>query len=366
MTQSIPNKILALVLPQFGYAVESCHITLLGNGLINNTYLVKAADKTFVLQRLNQQVFNAPLQVTNNADLISSHLKLKSANQNYALTPVYQLRSKDDNNYVKVQEQYWRSLDYIPHCYTVESITNVEQASAVANAFAQFSNALTDFNSENLAEIIAQFHDLSMRIKQFEQAIEQSSGKLLISAQTSVEFIQSQHIFIKSIAEITQKLPLRVTHNDTKINNLLFSQETNKPIAVIDLDTCMAGYLMHDFGDMVRTCCASIAEDSDDLDNMTIDFEMIIALTNAYVAGFNGSLSTIEQTSLLFGIKLMPFMLSVRFLTDFLNGDIYFKTTYAAHNLVRAKNQLHLYKLFTQQEALLTEIVLSTPVPPVS
>ena len=359
MTQSITNKILALVLPKFGYSIEHCQISLLGNGLINNTYLVKTIDKTFVLQCLNQQVFTTPLNVTNNADQISSHLKVKSDNGRYALTPICQLHTTDNKNHVVVQGQYWRSLHYISDCYTVESITNAEQGSAVANAFAQFAAALSDFDSENLAEIIPQFHDLSLRIAQLNQAIDNASEPLLISAQASIKFIQSQQAFVEIIADMTKSLPLRVTHNDTKINNLLFSKKTNKPVAVIDLDTCMAGYLMHDFGDMVRTCCPSIAEDSADLDNMSIDWDMLTALTSAYVAGFNGAISEIERTSLLFGIKLMPFMLSTRFLTDFLNGDRYFKTTYASHNLVRAENQLQLYKLFCQQETLLTDIVLS-------
>lgn len=361
MTSALPYKLLAQVLPQFGYAIDDCKITLLGNGLINNTYLVQTANKTFVLQCLNQQVFKAPLQVTHNADLISAHLKIKSDHKSYPLTPIYQLRSIDNKNHVKVQGQYWRSLHYIPQCYTLESITNLDQASAVASAFAQFTAAFSDFDSENLAEIIVNFHDLSMRIKQFQQALANAADTLLIAAQTSINFVQSQQDFIDSIAEITKDLPLRVTHNDTKINNLLFSKATKQPVAVIDLDTCMPGYVMHDFGDMIRSCCASIAEDSAELGNMSLNFDILTALTNAYIAGFNGSLSEIERKSLIFGIKLMPFMLSIRFLTDFLNGDQYFKTTYASHNLVRAKNQLQLYRLFCQQETLLTNIVLSAP-----
>ena len=320
---------------------------------------MQAGDNTFVLQRLNQQVFTAPEQVINNADLISTHLKAKCVNNDYALTPIWQLRNQENCNHVKVQGQYWRALHYIDSCYTVEAITNIEQASDVASAFAQFTNALSDFDSNSLAEIIPQFHDLSMRVKQLTQALANTSDKLRQQAQAPIDFIQSQQAFIDTITEIVAKLPLRVTHNDTKINNLLFSKVTNKPVAVIDLDTCMPGYLMHDFGDMVRTCCASIAEDSAALDTMVIDFDVLTALAQSYIAGFNGSLAKVEQTSLLLGIKLMPFMLSIRFLTDFLNGDKYFKTTHATHNLVRAENQIHLYKLFYQQDTLLTNIILS-------
>tara|TARA_R110000737_G_scaffold13690_1_gene29575 strand:+ start:4816 stop:5898 length:1083 start_codon:yes stop_codon:yes gene_type:complete len=357
MTQKSPKNSLALVLTQLGYALENCQVSLLGNGLINSTYLVKANDKSFVLQKLNQQVFPSPEQVINNADLISRHLQAKCAVDEYALMPIGQLRSQDNNNHVNVQGQYWRGLDYIENCYTLESIANIEQASDVASAFAQFTNALSDFDSENLAEIIPQFHDLSMRVKQLSQAIANCSDTIPSKAQATIDFMLSQQDFIDSVAEIIRELPLRVTHNDTKINNLLFSKETNKPVAVIDLDTCMAGYLMHDFGDMVRSCCASIAEDSAELDAMVIDFDILAALTKAYIAGFNGALTSLEQTSLLLGIKLMPFMLSIRFLTDYLNGDKYFKTTYPRHNLVRAENQLHLYKLFCQQDTRLTAIV---------
>ena len=358
MPHVTPDKILALVLPQFGFTLEDCKVSRLGNGLINNTFLVQSADQKFVLQCLNQQVFKTPQQVTDNADLISAHLQIKYENNSYPLTPVFQRRNIDNSNHVKVQGQYWRSLHYIPQCYTLESIANVEQASSVASAFAQFTAALSDFNSEKLAEIIPQFHDLAMRIEQLHQAIENTSEPLLLSAKAQLKVIESQQDFIKNIANTTAALPLHVTHNDTKINNLLFSEATNKPIAVIDLDTCMAGYLMHDFGDMVRTCCVSIAEDSAELDKMVINFDMLGAITEAYIAGFKGLLSESEQSSLIQGIKLMPFMLSIRFLTDFLNGDTYFKTSYATHNLVRAKNQLHLYQLFCQHEALLTEIVL--------
>tara|TARA_R110000787_G_scaffold29049_1_gene79068 strand:+ start:12363 stop:13487 length:1125 start_codon:yes stop_codon:yes gene_type:complete len=360
MTQNLPHNILALVLAQFGYTREECNISLLGNGLINHTYLVQTQHKTFVLQCLNQQVFTGPEQVTDNVDLISEHLLTQSSNKNYALMPIWQLRSQNNKNHVKIQGQYWRALHYIEDCYTLESITTSEQASFVGNAFAQFTNALGNFNSQKLADIIPQFHDLSTRITQLNQAVKKTSNTLLLQAHSNINFIKSQKNFIDEITAITKNLPLRVTHNDTKINNLLFSNKTNRPIAVVDLDTCMAGYLMHDFGDMVRSCCASIAEDSAELDKMSINIDILTALTKAYIAGFNGTLAKVEINSLLLGIKLMPLMLGIRFLTDFLNGDNYFKTRYATHNLVRAENQLHLYKLFCQQEDLLADIVLST------
>ena len=357
MTKTIPNKTLASVLAQFGHTVAACHISALGNGLINSTYLVTTPNNRFVLQHINQDVFTKPEQVITNADLLSAHLSAKSAENSYALTPIWQLPSKSNKSHVIVEKQYWRALHYIDNSYTVETVRNSKQASSVASAFAHFANALNDFDASQLADIIPQFHDLSMRVTQLEQAIASSTTPLLTQAQSNIDFIRSQQIFIDSIAEITTALPLRVTHNDTKINNLLFSHRNNEPIAVIDLDTCMAGYLMHDFGDMVRSCCSSIAEDSAELDDMSIDFDILTALTSAYIAGFKGTLTEIEHSSLLVGIKLMPFMLSMRFLTDFLNGDKYFKSDYATHNLVRAQNQLQLYKLYRQHDERLKNII---------
>ena len=355
------KEALSVVLEEFGYSQKNCSVMPLGNGLINSTYLVKVNNKNFVLQHLNKHVFKSPEQVTNNADYISQHLKAKHDKKQYALQPIWQYQTKNKQNHVKVNSEYWRSLHCIENCYTIETIENNEQAKLVANAFAQFTSALTDFDSQLLVDIIPDFHNLSARLAQLHTAIDESSNELIAQAQSTLKFITAQQSFCQQVSTLIKQLPLRVTHNDTKINNLLFNRETNKPAAVIDLDTCMSGYLMHDFGDMVRSCCSSISEDSADVANMSINFDILTALTDAYIAGFNGSLSETERSSLLFGVKLMPLMLGIRFLTDFLNGDKYFKTSYATHNLVRAKNQLHMYKLFCQQNNLLTEIVLSTP-----
>jgi hypothetical protein len=356
------KEALSVVLEEFGYTPNKCSVTPLGNGLINSTYLIKVNSKSFVLQHLNKHVFRSPAQVTNNADHISQHLKAKHDKNQYALQLIWQYQTKKKQNHVKINDEYWRSLHCIENCYTIETIENNDQAKLVANAFAQFTSALTDFDSQLLVDIIPDFHNLSARLAQLENAIDESSSKLIEQAQSTLDYIATQQCFCQDVATLIKQLPLRVTHNDTKINNLLFHSKTNKPVAVIDLDTCMSGYLMHDFGDMVRSCCSSISEDSAELADMSINFDILTALTDAYIAGFNGSLSEIEHKSLLFGVKLMPLMLGIRFLTDFLNGDKYFKTSYAIHNLVRAKNQLHMYKLLCQQDSLLAEIVLPTQV----
>ena len=361
MIPSQEKTALSFVIEEFGYTPKDCHVTPLGNGLINTTYLVKTNNESFVLQHLNKHVFKSPEQVTNNADYISQHLKAKRSKNQYALQPIWQHQTKSKQNHVNINGEYWRSLHCIENCYTIETIENNEQAKLVANAFAQFTSALTDFDSKLLVDIIPDFHNLSARLNQFENAIKQASVERQQQAASIIGYIHSQEKFCEEVNDLNNVLPLRVTHNDTKINNLLFSYDSHKPKAVIDLDTCMAGYLMHDFGDMIRSCCSSIAEDSAEIANMSINFNTLTALTEAYLDGFSETLSEIEQHSLITGVKLMPFMLSIRFLTDYLNGDQYFKTQYPEHNLVRAKNQMQLYKLFCQHQARLTEIILGKP-----
>lgn len=349
--------LLSEVLPHYGCSTDNSIITRFDNGLINTTYLVESLDKKFVLQRINKNVFQHPEQVINNAEFINSHLLIKKAHGEYLLEPIVQLPNNIQQTSVIINGEYWRAIKYIPDCYTVESVSCAEQAAQVASAFAQFTAALSDLSATKMAEIIPDFHNLSYRIKQLNDAIETNHNNRLNKCKSLVEFCQQQKSFINEVATITTKLPIHVTHNDTKINNLLFSNQTKKPIAVIDLDTCMPGYLMNDFGDMVRTCCSTIPEDGKNLEKMSIRMDVFIALANAYIGNFKTNITSLEKQSLIIGAQLLPFMVGVRFLTDYLNGDSYFQTKYSEHNLDRAKNQLHLYKLLKEKKDELSEII---------
>ena len=174
-----------------------------------------------------------------------------------------------------------------------------------------------------------------------------------------VNFCFDQVNFIKKVAEFVAVLPVQVTHNDTKINNLLFNSESKKPIAVIDLDTCMPGFIMHDFGDMVRTCCSTLPEDGVELKDMQIRMDIFEALAASYIESFAGKITQLERESLIIGAQLLPFMIGIRFLTDYIDGDNYFHTNHATHNLERAKNQLHFFQLLHAAEDELTNLVNS-------
>lgn len=358
-TTNLDLSILEHVLAQYAISIKDCDISTLGHGLINTTLLIKSPCKNIVLQRINHKVFPQPTQVTDNADLLYQHLLIQKNQNQFPLTPIEQYKTVEHNNHVKINNEYWRALSYINNSLTYEKITSTEQAFDLGKAFATFTSALSQFKSETLHTIIPNFHDLSGRIKALERSQKTPKQNREKDTFALSEFIFSQQTFIKQVADIILKVPLRVTHNDTKLNNLLFDRITGKPCAVIDLDTCMPGYLMHDFGDMIRSCCSTSAEDDEQLSNMRIKLNTIKILTSGFYAGFSTPLSTVEKQSLLIGIKLMPFMLGIRFLTDYLNGDQYFQTQYTHHNLVRAKNQLHLYKLFCQHQNLLNDIVMN-------
>jgi len=358
MIKVVDNETLNQVLAHYRCSIDNCTVSPLGNGLINDTYLVSNGQANFVLQRINKNVFKSPKDVINNAELINKHLLSKRHNNLYSLSPIWQISTINDQSLViDENNQYWRAIHYIPNCFTVEKVETPEQAKQVGSAFAQFTSALSDFPATSLTESIPDFHNLSKRINSLRTVIKADVHGRLSSCQQLVDFCFSAQTFIDEVEQLIQQLPIQVTHNDTKINNLLFCAKSNQPLAVIDLDTCMPGYLMHDFGDMVRTCCSNLPEDGTDLPNMKVRFDIYSALSQGYIEAFGDKMSELEQQSLVIGAQLLPFMIGVRFLTDYLEGDNYFHVKHENHNLERAKNQLNLYRLLHEDRKKLNEIM---------
>ncbi len=348
------------VLKHFKSSSLGYSISPLGNGLINHTYLVKTVDKPFVLQRINEHVFRQPWLVTRNADLINQHLLLKKQQGHYPLVTISQLTNTKKDTLLKLDSGYWRAIEFIPCSYSVEVVETPEQAESVANAFAEFNAALSDFPADELSEIIPNFHHLAHRLKLLTEVINADKAQRKSQCTTLIDYCFEQQDFINEVANLITILPIKVTHNDTKINNLLFSSHTHQAIAVIDLDTCMPGFLMHDFGDMVRTCCSNLPEDSTALEKMTVRLDIFNALANGYITALDERISKKERDSLIVGALLIPFMMAVRFLTDYLDGDNYFHIKHQEHNLERAKNQMQLFKLLNQQREQLSSIIANT------
>lgn len=326
------------------YLVEptTAHWRPLGNGHINQTFLVTSGDYKFVLQKLNHHVFPNPQAVVNNAVQINEFLRGQS---DYAFASIAPIKNNDGNYLLSARGSYWRAIEFIEHSTSVDAINDIKQAHEAANAFATFSSSLASFDPSTLTPVIDKFHDLNHRVELFEQALINNSAGRADDIGGFVEQIKAETDFIDNVTRLVKSLPLRVTHNDTKINNLLFNQLTMAPLAIIDLDTCMPGYLLHDFGDMVRTCCSNLSEDATNLEDMEFKRNIYDALYQGYLTGARDVITALEIESLSIGAKLMPFLLTLRFLTDYLDGDKYFNVKHEHHNLDRAKNQFKLYQL---------------------
>ncbi len=351
MSEEITN-----ILSNFKVDLANAKLDTLGNGHINETYKLTLDGTSFVLQKINHEVFTSPDNLTQNTQNINQHLLAKKRTGTYQMEVPQHILSIAQKPFVQHNGNYWRLLEFVTDSYTIEQVTTVAQAKQVARAFASFSDAFQDFPTNNLTIIIENFHNLDFRMTQLAEAISRNAENRLDDCKLVVSDFVNQQDFITKITEITPKLPTRITHNDTKINNLLFSKKTNQPCAVIDLDTCMPGYLMHDFGDMVRSCCGNLAEDDTNVRAMTFNITIFKALITSYLQGFSIPLTTLEKKSLLLGARLLPFIIGSRFLTDHLNGDQYFNIVRENQNLDRAKNQFHLYRLITEETVLKTFI----------
>lgn len=354
MNTAIQNKLSELL----ALNPELTQVSSLGSGHINTTWLLTNADQQFVVQKLNTHVFENPAQLVNNAQLIEQHLSAKQQANTYPLDIVKHISTHQGEHLIIINNAYYRVLNFISQSASEDIVKEPKHAEQAAFAFGTFTRALLDFDASSLYPVIADFHNLAMRFEQLNTAIATATNKRLQQCKTDIDYCIAQQHLVKELAEVTADLPTRVCHNDTKINNMLYCSNTYKAKAVIDLDTCMAGFLLYDFGDMVRTFCCAEAEDSTNLGKVVIRKEVFTALVKGYLAPLKSAISNKEQASLLLGAKVMPLMLSVRFLTDYLNNDVYFKTTHAEHNLERAQNQLALYKNILSNQSWMHKILM--------
>lgn len=340
-----------VVLPQFGIETANTSISRLGNGHINHTFLVVGPTRKIVLQKINTSVFSLPDAVVNNAAKISQHLLSKRQSHKYLLQVVSPVMTKSGELGLDLGQQgFWRGIDYIDYSHTIEVVTHAQQAEVAAHAFGHFAAALSDMPTDSIVDVIPNFLNLPQRITQLTQAVAGDTHNRLSTCQTWADFVLSQKDILLMLADFEATLPKRICHNDTKINNMLFDKRDMSSMAIIDLDTCMSGYLMYDFGDMVRAFCSPEPEDSIALNHVYARPEIIISAANAYVKALNTIITPLEKQSLWLGIKVMALMLGTRFLTDYLNGDVYFTIEHPQHNLDRAINQLTIFQSLIKQE----------------
>ena len=310
-----------------------------GSGHINDTYKVHFADKNYLLQRLNHHVFQSPEKVMDNIALVAKYLEEK-INFPYVLKPLPTIEGHlffKDNTH-----NYWRVFPFFENTATIEVIENSKQAFEGAKAYGGFTKALKNISPDKIAETIPDFHNGLKRVEAFQRAIIKGEKSRLNRAALDIQFLKDHLGFFYKIAALD--LPIRICHNDTKIGNVLFGQKKEKAIAVIDWDTLMPATILADFGDMVRTFATAGKEDEADLEKVYIRPEILEAIEHGYVAGMGDLLTPVEKTHLLDGAKWMILMQAMRFLTDFLLGNAYYKIAYEEHNLVRTRNQIRLFQ----------------------
>ena len=327
-----------------------------GSGHINDTYKVETDDgHAYILQRINPNVFARPVEVMENVSAVTDFLRktLKCPRET-----LHFLRTDDNlRYYLDENGDCWRCYEFTDGI-CLEFPETEEDFYESAIAFGRFQEMLSDFPADSLHETIPLFHNTPNRYRMLREAIEKDAVGRAETVQKEIEFLLARESEAGAICDLLDRgeLPLRVTHNDTKINNVLLDSKTKKALCVIDLDTVMPGSSLYDYGDSIRFGAATAAEDERNLDKVTMSLDLFRVYTAGYLKACK-SLTEKEIELLPMGAKMMTLEVAVRFLTDYLNGDVYFKTAYSEHNLVRAHTQMKLVWDMEQKWAQMQAIV---------
>ena len=340
-----------------------------GSGHINDTYLVTFESKTgktaLIFQKINSRVFRKTDLLMENISRVTSHMeqyykKIENPEDDYSRRYLRLIPTRNEQfYYIDEENNYWRSYNFIDHATTYDIVANKYQAFEAAKAFAVFQKRLIDLPGERLHETIPNFHNTPGRIKSLHEAIKADSEGRALMAADEIEFLLQREVEGTKIVTLMEegKLPERITHNDTKLNNVMIDNESSEGICVIDLDTVMPGSVLYDFGDMVRTSTSPAAEDEKDSSKVTMQMNMFEALVKGYLSEASDFLTPLEKQLLPFSGKLITLNIGVRFLTDFLSGDVYFKTHRKNHNLERCRTQIALIKSIEKQFQEMVDIV---------
>lgn len=333
------------------------NIEPLGNGLINDTYkiMVKGEDNPkYVLQRINNAVFTNVEMLQNNIEAVTGHIRKKYENQDVKdihRRVLHFLNADTGKTYVVEDGKYWRVMDFIADSYTYDAVTP-EYAYYAGRSFGDFESLLIDLE-EPIGEIIPDFHNIEFRLKQLEDAVaDDRVGQMReVEVQKFVDKIRekAEQMCLGERLYREGKLPKRICHCDTKVNNMLFDNDGNV-LCIIDLDTVMPSFVFSDFGDFLRSAANTGDEDDPDLDHIHFNMEIYEAFEKGYLEGTASFLTPLEKELLPYAATLFPYMQAVRFLTDYINGNTYYKIRYATHNLVRARAQ---WRLFEEAEKAL-------------
>ena len=330
-----------------------------GSGHVHDTYRATLSDGTaIILQRINDRVFRDVPRLMENIARVTNHLRAKLGDPSREALRLVPTRSghsfwRDGNGHA------WRAFRFIDGARTYQTCTRPELAREAARVAGRFQNLLADLPAPRLHETIPHFHDTPHRLRLLEKAIDADVAKRGSDTSAEIDFVLARRNLAPVITELLRdgRIPERVTHNDTKLNNVLFDTETDRGLCLVDLDTCMPGSALYDFGDMVRTMTTEAAEDEQDLSKVEMDINRFEALTRGYLETTRSFLTDTERDHLAMAGRLLTFTIGIRFLTDYLSGDVYFKTHRPAQNVDRCRTQFKLVESMERQAKRMQDVV---------
>ncbi|MEG1801937.1 MAG: aminoglycoside phosphotransferase family protein [Lachnospiraceae bacterium] len=338
-----------------------------GNGHINDTYLIttktEQGDKRYVLQKMNRSIFKNPEELMENIVNVTNYLREQIVKNggNPLRETLNVVNTVENKSFYKDETgEYYRMYYFIENAVSLEQVTKPEEFYESAVAFGRFQKMLANYPADSLHATIENFHKTTMRLENLKQAVEEDAYKRAAKVKQEIEFIMNREKEAGTLDRLLKEgqLPLRVTHNDTKLNNVMLDNHTKKGICVIDLDTVMPGLSLHDFGDAIRFGASTAAEDEKDLRKVSCSMELYQNFVRGFLKECGSSLTKLEIELLPMGAKIMTLECGIRFLTDYLQGDVYFKTHREAQNLDRCRTQLKLVQDMEEKWEKMQQIIV--------
>ncbi len=363
MSSVLPNGHLEEILSTFELPVhKDVEVKKFGNGHIHKTYSLYIGSEGFVLQQVNTVAFNSPKKLMENITAVCEYLKKKIIESGGDATRETRnvVYTHDGRSYHTTSDgAVYRIFTMVEDVVCYEAVDNTELFHRCGEAFGLFQKQLADFPASTLHDTIENFHNTPIRFENFEKAVEQDPLGRVAGAKREIEFIKQRKDICGYITErlADGRIPLKVTHNDTKLNNVLFDAKTDEAVCIIDLDTIMPGSLLYDFGDSIRFGASSAAEDETDLDKVYLRTDFYKAYLDGFLSQLNDTITDEEIKGLYYGALLMTFEVGMRFLTDYILGDVYFHTAYPEHNLHRSRTQLKLIEEMENKKEELLKFV---------
>ncbi len=346
---------LQVVFNAFGISENINNAIPFGNGLINRTWKINRGGNAFILQQINNKVFKDPEAIAYNINATGNYLHKNFPSYLFVM-PVTSVHN--DDIFFDEKAGYYRLLPFIENSHTIDVVQDPQMAYEAAKEFGKFTKLLSGFDANLLKITLPDFHNLSFRYKQFEEALSHGNTHRIKNSRTWIDAVFDNKYILDEFEKIRSnpQFKIRVTHHDTKISNVLFDKN-DKGLCVIDLDTLMPGYFISDLGDMLRTYLSPVSEEEKDFTKIEIRNEYFASIVKGYLGQLQDELTAEEKEHFIYAGKFMIYMQGLRFLTDYINDDIYYGSKYESHNLVRAGNQFTLLQKLTEKETELQSYV---------